>query len=80
MLQESNSAEKNCGLQMNAAKTKIMYKCDVTDVDLNNSKIKVVNEYMYLVQRISLDKNSQRAEISRRIQQDGRHLENLEMS
>ena len=70
MLQELNSAAKNCGLQMNAAKTKIMSNCnDVTDVDLdNNSKIKVVNEYVYLGQRISFDKNSQRAEISRRIQ------------
>ena len=32
MLQELNSAAKNCGLQMNAAKTKIMSNCnDVTD-------------------------------------------------
>ena len=29
---------------------------------------KVVNEYVYLGQRISFDKDSQRAEISRRIQ------------
>ena len=70
MLQELNSAAKNCGLQMNAAKSKIMSNCnDVTDVDLdNNSKIKVVNEYVYLGQRISFDKDSQRPEISRRIQ------------
>ena len=47
-----------------------MFNCnDVTDVNLdNNNKIKVVNEYVYLIQRISFDKNSQRAEISRRIQ------------
>ena len=55
---------------MNGAKTKIMSNCnDVTDVALdNNSRIKVVNEYVYLGQRISFDKNSQRVEISRRIQ------------
>ena len=54
---------------MNAAKPKIMSNCNVvTDVDLdNNSKIKVV-KYVYLGQRISFDKDSQRAEISRRIQ------------
>ena len=70
MLQELNSAVKNCGLQTDAVKPKIMSNCnDVTDVDLNNnSKIKVWNEYVYLGQRISFDKNSQRAEISKRIQ------------
>ena len=70
MLQELNSAAKSCGLQMTAAKTKIMSNCnDVTDVNLdNNSKIKVVNKYVYLGQRIFFDKDSQREEISRRIQ------------
>ena len=70
MLQELNSAAKSCGLQMKAAKTKIMSNCnDVTNVDLNNnSKIKVVNEYVFLGQRISFDKDSQKAEISRKIQ------------
>ena len=50
VLQELNSVAKNCGLQMKAAKTKIMSNCnDVTDVNLyNNSKIKVVNKYVYL--------------------------------
>ena len=70
MLQELNSAAKSYGLQMNAAKTKIMANSNnATDVDLdNNSKIKVVNEYVYLGQRISFDRDSQRAEISRRIE------------
>lgn len=40
-----------------------------TDVDLdNNSRIGFVKEYIYLGQRISFDKEYQRAEISRRIQ------------
>ena len=58
MLQELKSAAKSCDLQMNAVKTKIMSNCNVTDV--------------YLGQRISFDKDSQKAKIFRRIQLEWR--------
>ena len=57
------------GESMDDLKTMLQECNDVTDVDLdNNSKIKVVNEYVYLGQKISFDKDSQRAKISKRIQ------------
>ena len=72
MLIELNEASLKVGLSMNIKKTKIMHNAHARDknnsnVSIGNDIIEVVDQYIYLGQRISMDSASKEQEIKRRI-------------
>ena len=77
MLQELNSAAKSYGLQMNAAKTKIMANSNnATDVDLdNNSKSMCTSDKEYPSTGTVRERR-----YPEEFSLDGQHMENLVMS
>ena len=66
MTKELNQASKQVGLKMNIQKTKIMSEVNI-DVTIDNQQIENVSQYVYLGHNITLGKENQRAEITRRI-------------
>lgn len=68
MIQELQVASKKVGLQMNMNKTKIITKTgENMNININGTKLEQVEEYIYLGQRIKLNKENQDTEIRRRI-------------
>ena len=73
MLQELNRESLEVGLSMNLEKTKIMLNEYFEDTDggqqvqIYGNVIQVVNQHIYLGQRISIDTASKEEEIKRRI-------------
>ncbi|CAK1580164.1 unnamed protein product [Parnassius mnemosyne] len=72
MLNDLNSVSQRIGLKMNMDKTKIMFNVHVTPmpVVVRNTKLEVVDEYVYLGQIVRLGKSNFDREVNRRIQLD----------
>ncbi|CAK1584698.1 unnamed protein product [Parnassius mnemosyne] len=70
MLNDLNSVSQRIGLKMNMDKTKIMFNVHVTPmpVVVGNTKLEVVDEYVYLGQIVRLGKSNFDREVNRRIQ------------
>lgn len=68
MISELNSESLVAGLKMNIKKTKIM-ACEPTNITINNDPVEQITEYIYLGHTITLGKQNQTAEITRRIRQ-----------
>ena len=70
MLKELNEESLKVGLKMNLSKTKIMKNDHINQeisIKINDDKIEVVQNYIYLGQNISLKSTSKSEEIKRRI-------------
>jgi Reverse transcriptase (RNA-dependent DNA polymerase) len=66
MTRELNHASKQVGLKMNIQKTKIMSQ-ENTEPTIDNQQIENVSHYIYLGHNITLGKENQWAEVTRRI-------------
>ncbi len=66
LIRELNEAAKKAGLSININKTKILSTNPNLEINIDNSKIEIVDEVVYLGQLISL-KNKTEKEVNRRI-------------
>ncbi|CAK1577928.1 unnamed protein product [Parnassius mnemosyne] len=78
MLNDLNSVSQRIGLKMNMDKTKIMFNVHVTPmpVVVGNTKLEVVDEYVYLGQIVRLCKSNFDREVNRPINSVGQRLGN----
>lgn len=67
MMQDLNKESKLTGLHMNAEKTKIMSNSLQKPIQLEETQIDYVKEYIYLGKQISFNTNSNEEEVERRI-------------
>lgn len=67
MMQSLAYESKKSGLQMNANKTKVMTNSIQKPVKVFGQQIDYVQEYVYLGKQVSLNKNSNKEEVDRRI-------------
>lgn len=67
MITMLHTASKQVGLEMNSSKTKIMTNSIQRPIDVNNTPLQYVKEYIYLGKQISFSKDNNLLEISRRI-------------
>ncbi|CAH2218517.1 jg21791 [Pararge aegeria aegeria] len=68
MIEELHTVCTAVELKMNINKTKVMYRDNITHITVHGCQVKCVSEYVYLGQTITLSKEGQEKEISRRIQ------------
>ena len=68
MLEELNVEGKPVGMKMNMEKMKVIFnsECIRRDIEVENTKLETVTEYIYLGQKITADRDMDR-EIDRRI-------------
>lgn len=66
MINELDHASKQVGLKMNIQKTKIMSRENIA-ITIDQQQIENVSQYRYLGHNITLGKDNQRAEVTRRV-------------